>query len=801
MSILVQKIKVLGVVAILFIAFAAHFSLETKITRAAEMDPSSHPCYLTGSHPAGRPIKVNFDADVVDGQGNFVRNLTQEEKNNLSFDLVLFFPGSNYGGVTGQFENSGQIVNGVNKLGSYNLDRPAYSGLYNIPTYRIINIKPPSGLVIRSISGKETNVDWSLTDSGLHNVYYYFPAYLNANWFVVPFVCPVANPNLKPELNITFHLTVPGSTSGVKIEDKLLYAQGSNAGLSFVKRFVQTYGNPTTGGDLEAGYLEPHSDFRFVHGGEKPFPTSLKIVKFNNKPYLFVGAHTQVLVFDISNPQNPILKSSLKAQELLNLSGIYSLLQRGNVLGSISLASLHLEVSDDAPYALAFFGVHEYGGLAMIKINPNTLKLTVERDLIFSDRGFSGGPFYSHNSYKGSDGKTYYVAVLPANDVFRQQTHQGNKLLINTNCSPQEGPCDRYVIFTLEEGEVNVVAKLAPASSEYLLWKEKYGGTSNPDYLLKDSWPVKIANISGKAYLFAQEMKVKGYGIVGPTGKIKIFDISDPQNISEIPASINLSGYNSQSFYDREKVLVIDESAKRLYTTKGGRPSYPSSPPQASAIFVYDLSSLPERVSLVKSYDNVCSLVGLSENVDAVLRLKEYLQIPSSVNIIKVNCPVYLDYGRGFSASDSKVSVWPMDSLIDIPNSTDVEYGYHSGYGFEVIADLKDLSQPKVLGLISSRKIFLRATGVGLRPSVEQAAINNSTLFYDNRYIFRALTRTADVWELKNTQASSGLPPSDSRRQEGPSPAPSYQPNLFYRNLYRTLKYTQDFLERLLYGY
>lgn len=758
------------------------------------IESTVNPCYLTENRPEGRPIKVTFKADVVDGQGNFVRELTQAEKDAFSFDLVLFFPGRNYGGETGQFENSGQIVNGVNKLGSYNLKRPAYSGIYNLPTYRIINIKSPSGLTIRSISAEETNVDESLATSDIHNVYYYFPGYHYANWFVAPFVCSEASPNLKPEFNITFHLTLPGPAENLKIEDKLLYVKGDDSDLSFVKRFIQTYGNPSTGGDLEAGYLEPHSDFRYAHAGQKPFPAALKIAKFNNKPYLFVDAYTQILVFDISNPLDPVLKSSLKTKDLLDLHGVSGRI--GNLAGHISLPSASINLSDDVSYALVTFGVYGYGGIALVKIDPNNLELKAEKDLIFGEQNFSTNnlPIYS---YKGSGGKNYYLAVMPSNDFFRQQTHQGNKLVLNTNCSFGEGSCDRYGIFTFENGQVNLVKKLSPSRSEDLLSKEKYGGTSNPDYLLKDSWPVKVATLAGKTYLFAQEVKVMSYGNVGSTGKIKIFDISDPNNISEISATINLSGYPSGSFFDREVILDIDESAKRIYTAKGGRESYPGISPQPSSISVYDLSSLPEKISLLKTYDNICSLLGLSESSDVILRLKKYLQIPSSVNILKANCPIYLSPSYSsdrFSASDSKVSVWSLNSLIDIPNSADVEYGYHSGYGFEVLADLKDLNQPKVLGLISSRRIFLRATGgSNLIPSVEKAAVNDSTLFYGGRYLFRALTRVADVWELKNIPASLDI---DTRRPETP---PSGQPPRLYQSIYDALRYTEELLWKILY--
>jgi len=733
----------------------------TSLTIPYSEDPKTHPCYLTGATIDGRDIKVNLGADVVDYQGGFVRNMSAEEAGQVSFTAVTFTGAQSFGGTTGQFENSGTGVAGVTKLGSYYLAANNRRPIYGPPTYRLININAPSGLALRSISGGTVNVNESLTNSDIPNVYLYFEGSVQGNWFLPPFVCSVADPNLKPELNVTLHFAQQGTSATARAEDKFLYAGGSNSGLDFVKRIVQTYGNASAGTDLEAGYLEQHSDGRLGHGGSKPFPKSVQVANFSGKPYLFVNASSRILVYDISNPASPVFKNQVTADQLFAL-GPPSHLSQSTLINSSPIKSFRsVAVSDDSSYILVTLWMYQQTGVAMIKIDPASMSMTPDVNLTYFEQGQTSPLNGTYASYKGGDGKTYYLGGMPG--VGSPGSTRGQNLFWG-------GSTWDYIAFTISDAGKLVLSKtLTPAYGQ---------GDPYQDYPLKGTQSAAVATVGAKTYLFAQTVGAYSTAPVVPA-TMNIYDVSNPASVS-LAASFNVA--NSRTW----KLMAVDGKGKKAYVGIIA-PADPAG--RLKDIKVFDLSSLPASVTELGSFGSFCAMAKLSDNTDAIQEFKKYLNIPAGIGIVNTNCLF-----SALAASGNKVVVslfgYPTIAGINIPGSEAAivtEYSYYYSPYYQVAVDVTDFSNPKILGLMGLRHIVNRASGAAMSPSIEADTLSPQfALVYRDRYLFRALGRTADVLEFTNILATAG--PTTPPPPTGGTPIIIRPPTFIFQNLLNMFK-------------
>ena len=690
---------------------------------------------------AGEPIEVTIDADVVDYKGNFVRNLTAEEKNRIKFEVKQFDSSSNYGGEVGTFENAGKATSAFPSpagLGTFkNVPVRRAAQVNNFWGYRLLDIELPSGYSLRSITS-EIIGDENVRHNG----------YNQGTLFVPPLVVPrsfweqyqdILGPyGSVPKFTLKLHLAEV-EDSRVQKKDKLLFVGENNSGLDFVKRIVQTYT------DNEGLYLERHSNDRVPHNaqGKRPFPSSFQVVSNNGKNYLVLNARSQIHIYDVTNPTNPNLVEKFNVAE--NLSS-FQFLAHGAGVGTASGWPQVGDVFfvDGSPYVLANYGYgggNGMSGIVILRLDKDSMKLSFDEKLAWIN--YRGGN-RAYGQYKGSDGKIYFVASMSQED----EGTKGIKL-------PSKSSSSVFGIFTLDSsGQLKLEKTLQEKSGFNYRFNSQDISSSSvvKDFPLDNA---KLENVGDKTLLL---VSVSKYITTTESPSLKIIDITDPQNASVV-ASLKIT--------DGVARMAVDRYQKRLIIVEG-----------SGKVDVFDIAN-PSSPQKLADYSNLFELLGINEQSGAVLELKKRLKIPSSENIL----PALSNYFNT-SPSFSSLAVANGKIFLSVPTGSnflrgETEYSDYNAWYFQFFADIKDLSNRKVLGMILPRQIFYAATGSSPQP-LEYCYAGQNVLFYRDRYIYRANCHLADVWEFKNITASSAPPTPEAPGAGGTTltPQPSSQPQV-----------------------
>jgi len=661
------------------------------------------PYYVYPDAPLGAKgsgILVHFKGDIVDYKGTHVRDLTPDEISQVQFDVKLFDSTQNFGGPTGAYDNAGRAVEEISypaKLKDYP-DVPGFrKPMSNSICYRMLDIKNPTGYSLYGIGGSVgEGGTWGSAGGNM-----FCPPYVFTQEIREKYKDLLAEWYLKvPDMTVVFHFTQLGSSQMQK-KDFVQFVASSGSGLDFVKRITQTYS------DREGLYLEVHDDFRVAKNGNgnKPFPVEYKVAVFNNKPYLFLNALSRIQIYDISSPSSPRLVDDFNLATSLPFSEI-----KGVDPGFTSPwpEASKMFITDNSPYVLVQLAYAGYKGAAILRLDTEGMTLSGDTKLTSISDGSAIG------QYKSSSGKTYFVAMLPS------LTNQA------------------YAIFSANsDGSIEIKKTL-----------QAYPTFTQGNYVLKDFSieGAKIENIGTKNYMFVPISKTQN---VSPA--LKIVDITDPSSIS-IVASIDLS--------DNISPMAIDKSTKRIYL---GYASY--STVLAGKIDVYDISTItsPKKIS---TFSDVFDLIKLSDSSQAVVEMKKRLNIPSSQKIIDAASARSTGYWPiAFTVSDgiASISISRGINLSTDPLTSGAygtEYSDYATQFFQFFVNVKDLSAPKILGMMLSRQIISAATGSGLR-SVEENSGNcynlsaSFAVVYRGRYLYRSNCRTADLWEFKNIAATA----------------------------------------------
>jgi hypothetical protein len=650
---------------------------------------------------------VHIKAEIVDYKGNHVRDLTDKEASEVKFDIYRVGGITNlYGGEVGAFDNAGhrsELFPSPTTLGSYpNIPLDPHE-IISSSGYRILNVAPPRGYVLRSIYSKST--------CGF--------AGLGTKFIVRESGDQCSN----TDVTIVLQFTSLGS-SRMQKKDSVPFVDDNNSGLDFVKRLTQTYS------DIEGLYLEPHDDFRAIKNidGKRTFPTSYKIAVFNNKPYLFLNALSRIQIYDISDPLNPNLVEDFNIASNLPFKKFYD--NNSYVKSNLGFVSpwptiRAMYVIDNSPYIFLdlIFGACDIGsrrcsGMAILNLDTSQMKIS------FNEKLFA---LYSSNikafgQYRDSSGKIYFVGtLLPKSEVESNLFIKDSSFYQNYSNS--------------------IVPAIFSLNSDYSISVKKIIKSDNNIPSIANNISL-IETIGGKTYIFVFPIhNTRDY-------YLKLIDITNPDNISVV-SSINFTPTTAPVN------VSIDSSKKRIYLIL-----------RNGSIDVFDISSpsLPQKLA---SYSNIFEFIKLSDSSPVIVELKKRLQIPQDTKIVGspklenwINSPPALSVSNGIAT----LMVGSLGMGINLPfDSTFTEYSDFDTSFFEFFVDVKDLNSPKILGMMLSRQILFSATGIGPL-SIEYGVANcgysdrfnrSFSIVYRDKYIYRANCRIADVWQFKNLKAGS----------------------------------------------
>ncbi len=352
-------------------------------------------------------IPTVFKGEIVDYKGSLVRSLTADEKAQTSFEVVSFNGVTNVDVPAGVIIAGGKLSPPANKLETtYMLGVEKKSAAGCVRCYRVINITPPSGYVLRYIRsitsgqglgmGGDFAPPWLLSQE-VRNEY---------KDFLSPSDLQV------PTMEFMLSFAPAFGSSLAKVQDRMVYVPGGDSGLALVQRFINTYGkwqgnDPAT--DLTPGYLEFHSDGRWAKNAVepvKPFPRGAKAAYFGGKAYLFINAGQQLMVYDISNPTSPTLKRTINVKDILAAGGrpvTSADLQDFTTVNNAPPTFADVVVLDNSPYILVSVGWQgEVNGVAALKVDSASASLTATSDLVYLGKGYSTTGLFG---YKGGGGK------------------------------------------------------------------------------------------------------------------------------------------------------------------------------------------------------------------------------------------------------------------------------------------------------------------------------------------------------------------------------------------------------------
>ncbi len=582
------------------------------------------------------PVGTTVTADIVDGNGNFVRALTASEIQSVSFDIQHSVPAT--GGYVGSHANNFDTQVSSGKLNtSYQLATYVHSGSI------LTNIKPPSGYVVRSIKPGT-----------------YFD----------------------PTDDVTIHFTKSPVSSQVQKVDQMLYVPN---GISYVKKIAQTYS------DNEYKYSNLDVDlFAYYGNNNRPFPLNWTVAKYSGVPYLFMNGAGKIVIYNISDPKNP------KQVSEYVLSGLEKFNQykdrQGNTYGQCSpnqegthdfiTGAGKVFALDDSPYLLIDIqrpGGPGPGGTAVLSLDPSTMAITAYPQWTECNSG-QDTPGTAFGMYKGSDGNTYFISQFPNNAYDTGGVDTGNIGIYTINSA---GIANKVVVLSGMSGIApsldysnGTISVVSVGSKKYLIGNGKssianINSTSAPIYIYDISNPKNIIKIN-------QQITVSTSG----SGRLKI---DEQANRMYVQSSIPNPAATSTS-YTIPKTLPIWQvydlsvlpSTPKLIATYN-KPTDLLNSSQVNA----DFSQITKRLNIASS-GNLVDINNSSFTYGAY-------GYSSSLQLINVsNNLAYISlYTNGKN---------PWDTIANQAGVTDgSEYGTNA---IQFIVDVSNASSPKILGMI-----------------------------------------------------------------------------------------------------
>jgi hypothetical protein len=715
---------------------------------------------------------ATIKADIVDGNGNFVRNLTDSEIQQVTFDIkytICQFGGLRVGSFDDQFilaVSSGKL-NVPYTLKYWTFYGPCRQGLGSANEqvfwnpnikysgyYFLDNIKPPAGYVVRSLNDR-----------------------------VFPDLASNTSENI-------IHFTQQPAPSSVIKADEMLYVPH---GISYVKNLAQAYSDKEYKNGA-IGYKNSSDGNRFEtlvagSGGSfeysRPFPISWVVANFSQKPYLFMNARNVVVVYDISDPSNPIKKSEfIIPSELAKVECVPQKRKAGGLTYFEAQDTPLVErmfVLDNTPY-LFISTKNTWGknaGQAVLYIDTSDMTLRAYPQWTYCGSGKIFG------AYKGSDGKPYFVSYLfPGKPLsqysskeleeFRQSL--GKIYILSLNQSGPETTFNKFAVLTDKISDVDFDS---PYSSTHILT------SNNKTYLLgfKDQRNERNPDRSHRP--------------------LYIYDISNPLDIRKVNNG-TITGFSIQAIDKQSgRIYVSEPMPNPLYSTSTAS-SKGYIPKNINGIKVYDITD-PSSPKLLATYKKPSDLIDPNQFKSDILEIAKRLRISSS-NSYNLDDFIPFSGVHLVGASDNLVFAYinvlerynGLDKYVPAPdiitdvflscatddghgNIVGVDCADKSEYGASIVQfviDAKNPSNPKILGTILPRKKLIRDSNLVrfyyFDDPLRLPYKDISPIFSYNGYIYRANYRVADIWRLGNTptftsQTQNDLPKNNNTQTRQPS--------------------------------
>ncbi len=635
------------------------------------------------------PAGTTITADIVDGNGNFIRALTTSEIQSVTFDIQHSVPatGGNVGSHAGNFDT--QVSSG--KLNtSYSLPTYVHSGSI------LTNIKSPSGYVVRSINGGGAN-------SGT-----YF--------------------DLGSVSSVVIHFTQAPASSQTQKADQMLYVPN---GISYVKKIAQTYS------DNEYKYSNLDVDmFAYHKNNNRPFPLNWAIAKYSGVPYLFLNGTGKIIIYNISDPANPKQVSEYVLSGLDNLNVFTRHTGAGDVTSGqcdpehggthafITSAS-KIFVADNSPYILV--DVQRQGpgpaGTAILSLDTSSMAMTAHPQWTYCFENPNGVFGTAFGMYKGSDGKTYFVSQPFNND-------KGYGITVSILSIDLTGVVTQVAVLNKSSG---VSTSGVASDLDYNHGRAFVVSLGDKTYLIGPtaSTVSNPNNLSVHIYDISNPQSISKINqeIVTTTGKIIIDGQSKRMYVpSSIPnPAANLTSYTIPKTLPIWQVydLSVLPNAPKLIATYNN-PTDLLNSTQISA----DFAQVAKRLSITSA----------SNLIDTSNSSFIYGDFGYSSSVQLINVSNNLAYVSLYTNGKTQ---W--DTIANQAGVTDgSEYGTNA---IQFIVDLSNASSPKILGMIfghTEYSAYALSAGGWFDVPLYGNIINY------NGYIYRANFRIADVWKLGN---------------------------------------------------
>jgi hypothetical protein len=638
------------------------------------------------------PVGVTITADIVDGNGNFVRALTTSEIQSVSFDIQHSVPrsGGSVGSVANNFDT--QISSG--KLNtSYSLATYVHTGSI------LTNIKPPSGFVVRSI------------EAGPFGTYF--------------------DPSVG---NVVIHFTQSPAPSQVQKADQMLYVPN---GISYVKKIAQTYS------DSEYKYSNLNVDmFAVQNNNNRPFPLNWTVAKYSGVPYLFLNGMGKIIVYNISDPSNPkqVSEYILSALEEFNKNrnGIGQCGQINGTHNSMTSAG-RIFALDDVPYLLVSIQRDGPGpsGTAIFSIDPSTMTMTAYPQWTHCnpDSIYIAGTAYG--MYKGSDGNIYFVSQ-PLDDTESENPSASILKINSAGIVSQVAPLYKYGGYPYHGGGISFSGDASDI--DYHFASVFHFG--NKTYLIGPSTPSYVSpGVSASQFLYI-------YDISDPKNIIKI-------NQGTI-ISTNGYGLNYRQIDEQAKRVYVQSSIPNPAATSTPYSPIPKTLSTWQVYDLSTLPNAPKLIATYTKATDLLDAAQVNADFAEIAKRLNITSSGNLVDISNysftgessaylVNVSNNLAYV--LLSTNGKT---PWDTIANQAGVTDgSEYGTNA---IQFIVDITNTTQSKILGMIFGHTEY---TPYAISADGWFDVPVYGSIFDYNGYIYRANFRIADVWKLGNPPAQS----------------------------------------------
>ncbi len=571
-------------------------------------------------------------SDVVDSNGNYLRDLTNLESSQVALDI------ERTSGLSG-FPNEpvSQILLPAH-IGTYT-NLPASNGTI-YAKYVIAVTVSPSGLKYSSmINGPTINLQPNINNVvSIH--------FMVANDGVIKSSTPPITSTSTP---------TPTSVSGISTDNKIVSFNFSPYSLSYVKTLVKTYTDDMLN-NSNPSFLDGDMGF----GAARAFPFSLSEASFSGKPYLFISSLGFIEIYDISDPANPIQVGNFALSSLISVDDFCKPANHGGTGGNF-VSAFSISVADDYPYAIIdqHFGdfMTTARGFAILNVNVSGSKVTLSASAnqTYCQAFRSADVAQSGQLFKVADGNVYIAGPLPYKMIAGGNYKMGTIGIYNISSSGNVSVASKlYVPFvktgfeSLDFSKMVIIQQpsktfiLSPRTTNSGIWGVV--DVSNPSNPVLGSSTYPLLN---PVYDKTSELI---YSLNG--NNLSVYDASSlPSLTLKKTLSLNniidikntyIKNLRSLLNIPSNQAVTITPTNQKLLTAEGN-------------IIVVSVNTFPDQEIALKQY-GYRSELGLSEYV---LDLND-LNAPKLAGIITARQSLPADYAGGFGGED----YWYGDALV-----------------------------------------------------------------------------------------------------------------------------------------